>query len=253
MSKTLLIDADVLIFQASVSVEQEVDWGNDLWTLHADLGEAKDILNTKIDELCETFPSTTSPIMALSDITGQYFRKKIFQGYKAGRTGKRKPIVFRPLRTYLEQQYNTYVKPGLEGDDVLGILATHPKLVKGDRLVVSIDKDMGTIPCNWSRDGEEYITVTEEEADYSHMIQTLTGDSTDSYGGCPGIGPKRATVALEGLTSYDEMWPVVVNLFYKAGLAEHDALLQARLARILRAEDYDFMRKEPILWTPPSR
>jgi DNA polymerase I len=36
----------------------------------------------------------------------------------------------------------------------------------------------------------------------------------------------------------------------KEGLTEDDALLQARLARILRADEYDFKAKRPILWEP---
>ena len=35
-------------------------------------------------------------------------------------------------------------------------------------------------------------------------------------------------------------------------MTEEDALTNARLARILTAEDYNFDTKEPILWTPPN-
>ena len=41
-----------------------------------------------------------------------------------------------------------------------------------------------------------------------------------------------------------------MEAFEKKGLTEDDALLQARVARILRASDYDFKKKEPIMWTP---
>jgi hypothetical protein len=34
--------------------------------------------------------------------------------------------------------------------------------------------------------------ITEAQADRFHMIQTLTGDVTDGYPGCPGIGPVKA-------------------------------------------------------------
>ena len=37
--------------------------------------------------------------------------------------------------------------------------------------------------------------------------------------------------------------------FEKKGLTESDALVQARVARILRASDYDFAAKKPILWS----
>jgi len=44
------------------------------------------------------------------------------------------------------------------------------------------------------------------------------------------------------------MWPVVVAAFEKQGLTEDDALVQARLARILRPNDYD--GESITLWQP---
>ena len=35
-------------------------------------------------------------------------------------------------------------------------------------------------------------------------------------------------------------------------MTEEDALVNARLAKILTADDYDFERKEPKLWSPSS-
>ena len=35
-------------------------------------------------------------------------------------------------------------------------------------------------------------------------------------------------------------------------MTEEDALVNARLARILTTDDYDYERKEPILWTPEA-
>ena len=35
-------------------------------------------------------------------------------------------------------------------------------------------------------------------------------------------------------------------------MTEEDALINARLARILTTNDYDHERKEPILWQPTS-
>ena len=42
----------------------------------------------------------------------------------------------------------------------------------------------------------------------------------------------------------------MVRPFKKAGLTEDDALVQARVARILRAEDFNFETQEVILWNP---
>jgi DNA polymerase-1 len=43
----------------------------------------------------------------------------------------------------------------------------------------------------------------------------------------------------------------VVAAFESKGLTEEDALVQARVARICRASDYDFKTKEVKLWNPP--
>ncbi len=85
------------------------------------------------------------------------------------------------------------------------------------------------------------------------MYQTLTGDSTDGYKGCPKVGPVAAARLLEPLMGEPAgMWIAVLLSFKKAGLTEADALVQARVARILRHTDYDFTNKLPILWTPPE-
>ena len=89
--------------------------------------------------------------------------------------------------------------------------------------------------------------ITAEEGTQWHYIQTLAGDQTDGYSGVPGIGVKRAETLFnkEGYS-----WTTVVKAFKDKGLTEDDALLNARLARILTIEDYDTKRQEPILWTP---
>ena len=132
----------------------------------------------------------------------------------------------------------------LEADDAMGIYATaHP-----GNTIVSPDKDMRQIP------GKLYnltdtTTITAEEGAKWHMIQTLAGDQTDGYSGVPGIGVKRAETLFnkEGYS-----WSTIVKAFEDKGLTENDALLNARLARILTLDDYDTERQEPILWTPKA-
>ena len=78
----------------------------------------------------------------------------------------------------------------LEADDMLGIKATRDK----GCIIVSEDKDLKTIPAkvfNPAKDTEPH-DISEQEADYNFMFQTLTGDKTDNYSGCPSVGPKTA-------------------------------------------------------------
>ena len=80
-----------------------------------------------------------------------------------------------------------------------------------------------------------------------HLIQSLAGDQTDGYGGVPGIGIKRAEALFKdkGYT-----WKAVVEAFTEKDLSEEEALVNARLAKILTVDDYDFKNKRPILWNP---
>ena len=113
-------------------------------------------------------------------------------------------------------------------------------------MIVSPDKDMRQIPGKlYNLSDTTYITP--EEGARWHLIQTLAGDQTDGYSGVPGIGVKRAETLFnkEGYS-----WQTVLKAFDDKGLTEHDALLNARLARILTLDDYDTKRQEPILWTP---
>jgi len=248
-----------MIFEATAANEYEQQWDHWLWTLHALFEPAvahfKDAVETLTAKL-----KADRVILALSD--EERWRPKVMPMYKSNRVKTRKPITYKPLRDWCHDVYETFQRPTLEGDDVLGILATHPKLVKGEKIVVSIDKDMKTIPgvhlnyaeARGSDDYEQFIRVIQrDEADYYHLFQTLTGDKTDGYPGCPGIGPVNAEKLLtSGGFEPVRAWQVVVAAYAKKGLGEEVALQNARVARICRHTDYDFTKKEVKLWQPPK-
>jgi DNA polymerase-1 len=109
---------------------------------------------------------------------------------------------------------------------------------------------MKTIPgAHYNYGKQESYTVTEDEANWYHLMQALTGDTTDGYPGCPGIGKVTAERVLIGEHG-GPLWPRVVEQYVKKGLSEEVALMNARVARILRHTDYDFKKKEVVLWTP---
>lgn len=248
---TVLIDGDVVAYKAASISEKATDWGDGIWTLHADAGNAKRMVNTMIDSVIER-TEATAVVVALSDSNrANLFRKELLPSYKANRSPTRKPICLAEIVGYLHEEYKCFERPRLEGDDILGILATSSEIIKGRKIIVSIDKDMKSIPGLYFNDGKPalgVVEISEEEAARFHLFQTLTGDAVDNYPGCPGIGPKRASDILDNAP--DGHWAAVVAAFAKAGLGEEEALNQARIARILRASDYDFAKKEPILWKP---
>ena len=258
--RTLLIDGDVLAYKIAATIERPIHWGNDLWTLHSDAAEGKRAIDEQLITLQEDL-NADDVIIALTS-SDDNFRFSVWPSYKSNRKGKRKPLCLYEMRNYMLEAYDTFLRPGLEGDDVMGILATHPTLVKGEKVIVSIDKDMKTIPGRVYNDGrpeEGIATIPEGLADYWFMYQTITGDTTDGYPGLPSFGPKKAEALLgdpeawaSGELDIPTMWPLVVEAYEKKGLTEDDAIIQARCARILRHTDYDFKKKEVILWTPPS-
>jgi DNA polymerase-1 len=115
-------------------------------------------------------------------------------------------------------------------------------------IIASPDKDMKQIP-GQLYNFDETFTITPSEGAKWHLIQTLAGDQTDGYGGVPGIGVKRAETLFKD-KGYS--WKTIVEAFIDKDLTEDDALTNARLARILTAEDYDFKNKQPILWSPAA-
>lgn len=237
----LLIDGDQYLYKAACGVEKEVKWDEENHVIWSNVEDAWGCLKENIDALVDKF----SPTNFVFCLTGKdNFRKGIYPLYKAQRAATRKPICYADLAQRLRESYTVIQYGSLEADDVLGILATKPSNRR--KIIVSQDKDMRTIPTT-VYNGNELVTYPEAEANYNHMFQTLCGDTADGYPGCPGIGPVKAAKLLDGAA---DMWPMVVGAFTKAGLSEADALVQARVARILRCSDWDDSKKEPILWEP---
>ena len=247
MKKQILIDGDILAYQASSSVQRDINWGDDLWTCHAFLSDAQQQFYNILDSIldAEALSGYSEFTFAFSDKDN--FRKELNPLYKSNRANKRKPTCYRALVDFIKGNYNTLTIPKLEGDDVLGILATDPEF---DSVIVSLDKDMKTIPCKFYNFGkDELITISEERAKYWHMYQTLVGDVTDGYTGCPKYGAVRAAKLLDSIST-EYWWKAIVNAFKSQNLTEEDALLQARMSYILHKDDYDMETHKIKLWTP---
>jgi DNA polymerase-1 len=245
---TLLIDGDLLLWRVLSGHETDIDWGDGVSTLHTDHREVKKTIRRIIRGWTEEF-GTKDVKVALSG--SKNFRHDIYPDYKGNRTG-RKPLGWKPIRDWLYSTGKCRQVEGLEADDLLGIWATSGKY--HDPIIISDDKDFRQIPGRtYSPRSGELRTIGLEEADYYHLEQSLVGDRVDNYPGCPGVGPVKAGAILRSVGARgDTPWDAVVAAYAAAGLSESDALTQARLAKILRVSDYDFKKKEPILWLPAS-
>ena len=238
----LLIDADYFFYRAAAAAEIELDYSQDLTVVVGDFKQGKQIVEHEIAQLCERF-DTRCLILAFTDQTN--FRKCVDESYKGNRT-KRKPAGYLKLKNWGMTNWVSLIKPALEADDVCGILSTNGSL--DNFVLISPDKDMEQIPCRIYNLKEEW-TQTPEAARRKLFEQTLSGDQTDGYGGCKGIGPKKAAKILDTVKDED-YWPAVVQAFLDAGQTEQDALRTIRLAKILQADDWDSETQMPILYTP---
>ena len=242
---TLLVDGDQFIYRWAFACETPIDWGDDLWTLHLDAQEARAKFDTNISQLMEMLGAKH----LLLALTGrQNFRKTLWPQYKAPRQDMRKPTGMQVLHQHVRDSYPCVYRPTLEADDVLGIAATDPH-AKAPRIIVSSDKDLLQVPGLHYRPNEPergVFAVTAEEGFQCFLVQALAGDPVDHYPGCPGIGKAKAAKLIRAAPE----WLTVLNAYLDAGLTEADALMQARMAKILTWEWFDHKRKEPKLWTP---
>jgi DNA polymerase-1 len=129
----------------------------------------------------------------------------------------------------------------------MGILMTNG--MYQDPIMVTADKDMRTIPGKLLRMDKMEINDV-GDANRNWMIQALVGDTSDNYPGLKGFGPVKAEKLLAEHHTLPAMWSAVVGAYRKAGGTFGDALLNARMARILRYGDYDFTAATVELWDP---
>ena len=151
---------------------------------------------------------------------------------------------------YCKDTYPFRQLPNLEADDVIGIIATCESGKPDEYIIVSEDKDLLTIPgLHWDLKHKKIYPISKKEADFNFFSQTLKGDAVDNYKGCPNVGKITAEKLLQDAQKKGEdLWKTVVKRFEKAGLTEEDAILNARMARILRATDYNRAQSTVNLW-----
>lgn len=190
---TLLIDGDIVLWRCAASAENE---NLDIAILRTD-SMMREILEQGEDYL--VFLSGTNN-----------FRNKINPDYKANRRGKPKPKYFEDCGKYLIEMYNAEITDGYEADDALGI---HQK---EGTVICSIDKDLLQIPgINYNFVTKEYKEISKLEGLQSFYRQMLIGDSSDNIFGVKGVGKVKAAKLIDNLTTEDEMYKLVFDLYEK--------------------------------------
>jgi len=280
VKKLGLFDLDIFVFQAAAACTHPVTLqnGNTFIFKAMDADAAIGVVRDRVDAITKELKLDMAVLCITDKIN---WRKGVLPTYKFNRNKTDKPEGLDYIKNALREHYEVILMDTLEADDVMGILATNESYWPEYRkIIISEDKDMKTIPCwlfNPAKDVQPWI-VTEEYADNFHLMQTLAGDVTDGYSGCPAVGMETAEEMLKeqimwepyehtfksgarkgvtidrwGKVPSPTPWATVVSCFVKAGLGESAAIVQAQVARICRDTEYNFNKQEVAPWLPVNK
>lgn len=246
----VLVDADLLVYRIAAAFQDVIQWSPEVRTVNINRTGAVNKLCAMLDQIYEDCRADS---LCLYFTGSEVFRKDILGSYKADRPPK--PDLWGYLKGSLEgsrwdhtERLTVSEVLNLEADDLMGLHSDETPCI-----IASYDKDLQQIAgkhYNWLTQSFTYID--EDQGDYWFWTQTLTGDSTDNYKGCPGIGPVKAGRLLEDVEDEALAWEIIVGAFEAKRLTQSDALVQARLARILRPGEYDWKENKVRLWEPPK-
>ncbi len=149
-------------------------------------------------------------ITVVFDASGKTFRNDLYDQYKAHR-----PPMPDDLRVQIEPLHNLIramglpliIEPGVEADDVLGVLAQHAEQQGYDVIISTGDKDMAQLVTehiilentmsNTRMDIQGVIDKFGVRPDQIIDYLALIGDTVDNIPGVPKVGPKTAAKWLE--------------------------------------------------------
>lgn len=194
-----LLDGDTPIYAAAVMAEGQSEQIA-CWNFNAAIEKLLDSLNR--------------PNYRLYCTGKNNFRYNIYPEYKANRGPD--PTYREVVKQYAIEHWGAILSEGCEADDLIAIDHT---MEPEETMIVSIDKDFDQVP-GWRynpgimRKGvvvtppRRYL-VSPTDAIRFFYYQLLIGDTTDNIKGVPGIGKKKATKILEGLTTEEELLQAV--------------------------------------------
>lgn len=248
MSRHLLIDGDILMFKFAFRHQTNIQWDNGADTELLDQERAIKDLDMFINRLLRQTKCFTYTICFTHQLN---FRYAVLPTYKHNRANSVPPTMIRLLKNHMRDEHPWDSWEGCEADDMMGILgSSDPRKY----VLTTIDKDFECIPCtlfNWNND-KKPRRITQRMADFNFHKQWLMGDPTDGFKGCQGVGKIKAIQLLK--KTPPEEWSTCVVATYATHksitYSWDDIMAQARMARILRNTDWDWNKKEPILWTP---
>ena len=199
-----------------------------------------------------------SYILVAFDHARKTFRNNIYSEYKMQRKAtppeliSQFPVIKEMLKT---MNIKTFELGGIEADDIIG---TVTKLYKGEKIILSGDRDLLQLI-----DDETFVWLTKkgvtelDKVDEKRLLELfnlkpyqiidlkgLMGDSSDNIPGVRGIGEKTALTLLEKYKNVDEIYNNIENISGKLKeklLSDKEmAYISKKLATIKRDCEIDF-------------
>jgi DNA polymerase-1 len=199
--KTVLIDADSLLYKVGFLVEKDGEYKPE----HNE-ETAKMLIRSLVNNIVAETGADAKEMFLTKGNHFRYFIAKTHP-YKGNRTSP-KPISYELLFKEL-QSMGAKVISGIEADDAVRIRAL--ELGLENVILAYIDKDLKIIGGQSFDYGtmtmREYITPL--EADRFFWKQMLTGDTTDNIHGIKGVGKVKADKLLADCQSEQEMIDIV--------------------------------------------
>ncbi|MEI7831176.1 MAG: DNA polymerase I [Prolixibacteraceae bacterium] len=206
------------------------------------------------------------------DLHGPTFRHELFEAYKATREAM--PEAIRIAIPYIRRMMDAYRIPalecvGYEADDVIGTMAKTAEKEDFKVYMVTPDKDYAQLvsqnifmykPKRMGNEMEIWgIDQVCENFQISNPQQVidllgLMGDSSDNIPGCPGIGPKGASILINQYGGIDGVYANINQLKGKQQESlinfEEQVRLSRKLAEIildvpLNHSPEELLRQEP--------
>jgi len=193
----LVVDIESYIFRACTAckVLRQDPRDTNIYTECYNLRKGVDFIRNFIEDLKSRF-LTNEVILVVGDKNN--WRKEYHPDYKANRKDKEKPPMYDIILKELYNNFEIVSLPNLEADDTCRILYEDNQNYPTRKLLVSIDKDFHSFPCELydPLHNKEFV-INQAEADYNLMKQIIMGDKADNIQGLDGYGEVKTTKFLD--------------------------------------------------------
>ncbi len=199
------------------------------------------------------------------------FRHEMYEGYKSSRSEMPDDMV--PQLGRIKEIIEAFnipivIKPGLEADDLIGIIANDAEQNEYEVYCVTPDKDYVQLVTEnikiakaGKNDDLEIIDVEKTKEIYGfgpeYMVDylALIGDKSDDIPGVKGIGEKSATPLIQQFGSLEDIYNNIENIEKKGVQTKllndkENAFLSKKLATIVKEDDYEYDLKRFVFNKP---